>query len=92
MYILYMPERHLTVAALRARLAEVLRDVERGKPAVVTRSGRPIARVVPIDDIESRLLTAGLHPPRERQPVPRVRPTRLGPGPSLTRTVLEERN
>lgn len=90
LYILYMPNGHLTVAAFRTRLAEVLREVERGTHVVVTRSGRPIAKLVPIDDVEAQLRVAGLHGPREPGPVPRIHPVRLGRGRSLTRTVLED--
>lgn len=87
-----MSNGRLTVVAFRARFAAVLREVERGKRVVVTRSGRPIAKLVPIDDAEEPLRSAGLHAPRAHGPVPRIRPVRLGRGPSLTKTVLEGRN
>ena len=87
-----MPKHHLTVAAFRNRLAEVLRDVERGEQIVVTRSGRPIVKLLPVADVERQLHAAGLHAPRQQRPIPRVRPVRLGPGRSLTRTVLEGRD
>jgi prevent-host-death family protein len=92
MYILYMPMSQLTVAGFRTRLAEVLRSVERGQQVVVTRSGRPIVKLLPVDDVERQLHAAGLHAPRDPRPVPRVRPVRLGRGRSLTRTVLEGRD
>lgn len=92
MYILYMAGRQLPIATLRARLAAVLREVERGAEVVVTRSGRAVARLVPIGDSAARLRAAGLHPPRRSGALPRVKPLRLPAGRSLTRFVLEERD
>lgn len=91
MYILYMPRQHISVAVLRTRLANVLRDVQEGSEVLVTRSGRPIAKLVPVPDPDAQLRAAGLHAPRKPGPIPRVRPVRLSSGASLTRTVLKDR-
>ena len=91
-YVLYMAREHLSVAALRSRLSNVLRDVERGSEVLVTRSGRPVAKLVPVVDPDAQLRAAGLHAPRRPGPIPRVKPVRLSPGASLTRTVLEARD
>jgi prevent-host-death family protein len=90
-YVLYMARNHVSVAALRTRLAGVLRDVERGSEVLVTRSGRPVAKLVPAVDVDTQLRAAGLQPPQRPGPVPRVKPVRLSHGASLTRTVLEAR-
>jgi prevent-host-death family protein len=90
-YLLYMSVRHVSVAVLRTRMAKVMRDVERGAEVLVTRSGKPVARLVPLADPDAELRAAGMHAPRRPGPVPRVRPVRLSRGPSLTRTVLEAR-
>jgi prevent-host-death family protein len=91
MYMLYMVRQHVSVAVLRAQLAHVLRDVEHGSEVLVTRAGRPVAKLVPVPDPDAQLRAAGLHAPRTPGPVPRVKPVRLSPGASLTRTVLEDR-
>ena len=87
-----MSKAQLTVAAPRTRLADALRDVERGNELLVTRSGRPVAKLVPIEDPDAILRAAGLHAPLRPGPVPRVRPVRLKRRASLTRTVLEDRH
>ena len=91
MYILYMVRQHVSVATLRTRLANVLRDVEDGSEVLVTRSGRPVAKLVPVPDPDAQLRAAGLHAPRKPGPIPRVKPVRLSPGVSLTRAVIEAR-
>jgi antitoxin (DNA-binding transcriptional repressor) of toxin-antitoxin stability system len=58
----------------------------------VTKSGRPIAKLVPAHDDEEILRAAGLQPSRKPGTVPKVPPIRLGRGKSLTRIVLEERD
>src|SRR5262249_18531080 len=45
-----------------SRLAAVLKDVERGKEILVTRSGRPVARLVPVADPESHSCWSGYTP------------------------------
>jgi len=91
MYSLYMARNQVSVAGLRTRLAGVLRAVEHGHEVLVTKSGRPIAKLVPADDDEEILRSAGLHPPRKPGMVPKVPPVRLARGKSLTRIVLEGR-
>lgn len=74
------------------RLAAVLQDVERGGEILITRSGRPVAKLVPVADPDARLRAAGFEAPRRSVPIPRVKPVRLSPGASLTKTVLEARD
>ena len=45
-----MREVQATVA--KARLAELLRDVERGESITITRNGKKVAALVPIEDDE----------------------------------------
>ena len=47
-----MREVQATVA--KARLAELLRDVERGESITITRNGKKVAVLVPIEDDERR--------------------------------------
>jgi antitoxin (DNA-binding transcriptional repressor) of toxin-antitoxin stability system len=65
--------------------------VEHGHEILVTKSGRLIAKLVPADDDEETLRSAGLHPPRKPGMVPKVPPVCLARGKSLTRIVLEGR-
>jgi prevent-host-death family protein len=53
--------REIAVADLKARLSEVLRDVERGDAVVVTRHGKPVIGLVSADDLATlqRLKAAG---------------------------------
>ncbi len=39
----------ISIAAAKARLAECIRQAERGRTLVLTRHGRPVARLVPFD-------------------------------------------
>lgn len=83
---------HVSVAALRSTLADVLRQVERGHEVIVTRNERTVARLVPPGDAEEVLRLAGLQAPMRRGAVPKVRPVRLSKRVSLTRAVLEDRD
>ena len=47
-----MREVQATVA--KARLAELLRDVERGERITITRNGKKVAALVPIEDDERK--------------------------------------
>ena len=47
-----MREVQATVA--KARLAELLRDVERGESITITRNGKKVAVLVPIEDDERK--------------------------------------
>jgi prevent-host-death family protein len=42
--------RQVQSSDAKARLSELLDDVERGETVVITRHGRPIARIVPESD------------------------------------------
>jgi prevent-host-death family protein len=39
--------RKIQFSEAKARLSELLNDVERGETVIITRHGRPIARIVP---------------------------------------------
>lgn len=45
-----MNERTIPQRELRARIGAVLREVEAGATVRVTVSGRPVARIVPVDE------------------------------------------
>jgi prevent-host-death family protein len=42
--------KEIQASAAKARLAELLDEVERGETIVITRHGKPIARLVPNED------------------------------------------
>jgi prevent-host-death family protein len=42
--------KQIQASTAKAQLAELLDDVERGETIVITRHGKPIARLVPDDD------------------------------------------
>ena len=44
--------REVQATAAKARLAELLRDVERGESITITRNGKKVAALVPIEDEE----------------------------------------
>ena len=62
-----MREVQATVA--KARLAELLRDVERGESITITRNGKKIAALVPIEDYEKE---------QRRQAIERFKEARRG--------------
>lgn len=43
-------DRLITATEANQRFSELLRDVESGETFVVTSRGRPVARMVPVDD------------------------------------------
>jgi prevent-host-death family protein len=47
-------KRTATVAHLKARLSEYLRLVKAGREIVVTERGVPVARLLPLDDVERK--------------------------------------
>jgi prevent-host-death family protein len=55
-----------SVAQIKARLSEYLRQVKSGEEVLITERGMPVARIVPLDDGErretrrSRLVRAGV--------------------------------
>lgn len=53
--------RSLSIAEAKAHFSECVRDVEAGEPVVVTRHGRPVAAIVPAEDMETlrRLRASG---------------------------------
>jgi prevent-host-death family protein len=42
--------RRVQASAAKARLAELLDQVERGETVIITRHGKPVARLVPDED------------------------------------------
>jgi prevent-host-death family protein len=46
--------REIQASDAKARLAQLLDEVERGETVVITRHGRPIARLVPEHEPESK--------------------------------------
>ncbi len=46
--------REVQATVVKARLAELLRDVERGESITITRNGRKVAAFVPIEDDERK--------------------------------------
>ncbi|MEX2531045.1 MAG: type II toxin-antitoxin system Phd/YefM family antitoxin [Gemmatimonadota bacterium] len=44
-----------SVAQVKATLSQQIRSAERGEPVVITRHGRPVAALVPVDDLEALL-------------------------------------
>lgn len=39
--------KHIATTELKAKLSEILGDVERGETVSITRHGKPIARIIP---------------------------------------------
>lgn len=66
----------MSISRLKARLSEVLADVRAGHPVIVTARGRPVARIVAVelidspDDLLATLVARGL----ARRPVIRLHP------------------
>ncbi len=52
--------REITVSDAKARLAELLDDVERGETVTITRHGKPVARIVPEPEARKREVTRAL--------------------------------
>lgn len=44
--------KSLSVAEVKATLSEQVRDVENGETVVITRHGRAVAALVPVEDLE----------------------------------------
>ncbi len=44
--------REIQATVVKARLSELLRDVERGESITITRNGKKVAALVPIEDDE----------------------------------------
>jgi prevent-host-death family protein len=79
--------KEVGIAELKARLSAHLRSVRRGHPITVVDRGTPVARLVPVDPVESL---------RARHPVRRLQEVRLPPplGRSLgaLEALLDERS
>jgi prevent-host-death family protein len=92
-------KRPATVANLKARLSEYLRLVKAGHEIVVTERGVPVARLLPLDDVERkssrrlRLARDGaLRPGRGRLPkVLQTAPKGDRVGASVLAALLDER-
>jgi prevent-host-death family protein len=56
-----MPKRSLSLAEAKATLSEQIREVERGRPVLITRHGKTVAALVSPADLEQleRLRAAG---------------------------------
>ena len=89
--------RTINVVQLKSRLSEYLRLVKAGSEVVITERGVPVARVVPLGDVErqstrrARLTRAGLlKPGRGRLPKTLLRAPR-GPRAGVLEALLAER-
>jgi prevent-host-death family protein len=57
--------REIQASEAKAHLPSLLDDVERGETLVITRHGKPIARIVPEADLgQARLIICGRRPGR----------------------------
>lgn len=56
-----MPRKKLSVAEVKAKLSEQIREVEHGEPVLITRHGKAVAALVRAEDLETleRLRAAG---------------------------------
>jgi prevent-host-death family protein len=55
------PNKHVSVAEIKATLSEQIREAEHGRTVLITRRGRPVAALVSNDELERlrRLKSAG---------------------------------
>lgn len=75
--------KHIQATELKAKLAELLDEVERGQTLVVTRHGKPIARIMP--DEEARRAES-------RRAIAEIRELRKGAGKATIEEILEWRD
>lgn len=56
-----MKDKQLSLAEAKTNFSACIREVERGDPVVITRHGKPVAAIVPAEDLEhlKRLRQAG---------------------------------
>ncbi|MDA8345715.1 MAG: type II toxin-antitoxin system prevent-host-death family antitoxin [Thermaerobacter sp.] len=91
--------REIGIREAKARLSQVLRDVQEGVEWMITDRGKPIARIIPVNNVArtlqqrlKRLEDRGvLEPPREtgqREWTPPLRP----PGDAAQRMLQEDRD
>ncbi len=91
-----MIRKSIGIRALKNDLSRWVARVRRGQEVLVTDRGRPVARLVPVDEVGglAALVAAGLvQPAPERRRGTRIRPrARLrGKGPTLSDYVLRGR-
>ncbi len=61
--------RAMSLAQAKAHLSELLNTVESGEEVVITRHGRPVARVIPANPIKQMLPLQRLAELRQQVPV-----------------------
>ena len=67
----------VSVAKAKARLSEILAEVECGGEVVITRRGHPVARLSPVKYAKKAIDFAALDALRARQPLSRVSSVQL---------------
>jgi prevent-host-death family protein len=78
-----MKMREIQASDAKTRLPELLRDVERGETLIITRHGKPIARLVP-DPVERQA--------RAEAAVARIREMAKDNGPITVEEILSARD
>jgi prevent-host-death family protein len=91
-----MARIEIGIRELKARLSHYLARVARGDEVIVTRRGRPVARLVGAgrDELLDDLIAIGLverAPARSRRPIPRPVVRLRGRGPSMAEYVRRSR-
>lgn len=76
------------VRKLKEQTAEIIRQVEQGEPAIVTRHGRPVAAITPLtkEDLEDWVLS---HHPEVRRRIEEAE-ARMAAGDYATEDEIEE--
>ena len=59
--------KQIQASDAKARLAELLDEVERGETLVITRHGKPIARIVPDEEARKERVDRAIERIKERQ-------------------------
>jgi len=49
------PVKKLNIAEAKAQFSKLVNDAARGKTTIIARGGRPVARIVPLDDKPSKI-------------------------------------
>ena len=75
--------RQIQSAAAKTHLPQLLDDVERGETVVITRHGRPVARLVPDEDAQRA---------RRLKAIADIEEIRRQNGPATIAEILEWRN
>lgn len=68
--------KHLSLAELRPKLTDVIRDVGAGQTFVITRYGDPIATIGPVTSASNTQADQHLAVSPQLRPEPKVNPTR----------------